>query len=830
MIRFCDREVGCEEYALLTRIGMIDYFVPDHKDDIICVYDNFDTMGYIGMITYDSFRNSIGIDGAIRRECVILNADIWKNTREYFENRSKDVLLPVLNEAGELICFAYEDSDANREIRMLQELQESPDILQFTDIYPEFRCVKIYEFNELAFFFAKYLEKLNIPVEVNGEMWQDFFNGVKCQALDYECLTIYAEGIEGKTRKWKENLLKSVSVEFECIDKIYEANIKNGNIKDADGDFLWLIERLRNEREIVIIGTGIFSLNVCDLLLANDIDIFCFMSEDENLRKYRIVGKKVLSDREISKGTKHPVFLECCAENSAWGFGGVDGYGYRGYQRNRSFFLVKDYIDIPVGNLQNVLRGKNVFLLGNLNLCYYVSHALEVVEDCNIVYWDLLEENLGKDIRMAVTDGEDMRDNDICLLIEPQYYCYGEERCQIIQRKEQFFEKLREKGINNITEYFSNNEVLISIQRYKKEKYTIPCLTPNKIVLNISGHMSGNTFIESILDSHHPDMLMMNSVAVGRILGNMFLICVQLSEEKTENILREFWKIYSAITTDETTLLFSNKGIFSQKMEELLAQKETFTSQELFVMIHMAYEKILGRDISDVQNMLLYHEQREERNPGRINYEAWLCDEKVSGYSIMLTRNAYTRVGSFFRFCTKYDTFFYPRINAWWEHMVYIDEGSKIPDNWKRFRVKFETLKTEPVKTLQGICDEVGLSWSEDFLEDIFIREKEQSADEVINNFNLKPAYNLYEEFFSDFDRFRIDMMFSGVQRQFGYPYVRCLDFSRRQLQEMFLKEFRFERKLAYASDYYKMRYRKDFIDRVRECLQKVRRDELYRI
>ena len=49
-------------------------------------------------------------------------------------------------------------------------------------------------------------------------------------------------------------MLCSVSVEFECVDKIYEANIKARLIKDAEGDSETLLERLRQEKEIVILG------------------------------------------------------------------------------------------------------------------------------------------------------------------------------------------------------------------------------------------------------------------------------------------------------------------------------------------------------------------------------------------------------------------------------------------------------------------------------------------------------------------------------------------------------------------------------------------------
>lgn len=833
MIRFCDREVGCAEYAWLSRIGMLEYFLPDHKEDVICVYDNLDNMGYIGLITYDSYQHSINVDGAIRREYVVLDTDLWKNAREYFDqqigNSTVDVLLPILNVKGELVCFAYEDVKADREIRMLRELQENSNMLQFTDVYSQYKCVKIYEFNELALAFAKYLEKLNIPVEVNGVMWQGFFEGEECQFLNYECYKIYAEGIEGKVRNWRENLLRSVSVEFECIDKLYEANIREGNIKDVGGDFLWLVEKLSDENEIVIIGTGISSLNVWDLLISNGIDIVCFMSEDENDQKYRLFGKKVLSEREVKRNTKHPVFLECCAENSAWGFGGVDRFDYQGYQRNRRFFLIKDYIDIPVGNLQNILKDKNVVLLGNLNLCHNVSHVLELIEGCRVNYWDLLDENLTGEIGITSTDGRNISGEDVCCLIEPLYYCEAEQAQKLRKKKEMYLERLKESKLDNVTNYFSRFEVLISIQKKSNEKYTLPCLTPGNILLNISGHMSGNEFFGSLLDGH-PDILLMNyGIGIQRVIDNIFLFCVQLAEEKSENILSAFWKMYSTIVAEKDDLLLSHKTVFDEKFEELLVYKNYFTSQELFVMFHMAYEKILGRDISDIQNMLLYYEPRSEVGGRRTYYEEWLCDEKVNGSSIMITRNSYIRTGSLFRHLERFQKFFYPKINGLWNHLDYIDEYTKIPDHWKRFRVKFEKIKTSPREMLEYICGELKLPWSDILLKTTMRGNitKYRTGNKEITGFDLEPVYNLYEEYFSDFDRFRLDMVFAPLQKKYDYSYVSCTFFTRRQLQEMFLKEFRFESRLAYASDYWKERYRRDFIDKVEEYFQKERIEEM---
>lgn len=126
MVRFCDREVGCVEYNTLNRGDLLSYFLSGHLDEIVMVYDSFDTMSYIGNITYHSLLFNISINSAIRKEYLILDEDIWRNAREYFDRNDKIYgtvpIIPVVNEAYRVICFAYEDDDANREIHMLREL------------------------------------------------------------------------------------------------------------------------------------------------------------------------------------------------------------------------------------------------------------------------------------------------------------------------------------------------------------------------------------------------------------------------------------------------------------------------------------------------------------------------------------------------------------------------------------------------------------------------------------------------------------------------------------------------------------------------------------
>ena len=784
MLRFCDNEVSCVLDMEMDRHEILDYFFQGHMDDIVCVFDI--DGNYKGRITYHALINTNDISDAVQEDFVVLDQNIWQNARNYFSHYksrlNEHVLLPVVDKAGMLLCFAYEDPDANREIRMLRELSENSDALQFSDLYPQYTTVKIYEFNELAYFFAKYLESQNINVQVAGELWDGFFEGTEHQELADKCMTIYAEGTGRKKADWVDNLLESVCVEFECVDRIYEANIKNQVFKDACGSIEELLKRLEKETEIVILGSGREAQDVYNFLTEHHIDSCCFVNENYGERSHRMFGKEILSSLNARMKYENPVFIECVSEHSSWGFGGVDDYDYMGYKRNEKFFLIRDHIVPNSNSLINLLRKRKVVLIGNVELCARLYHFLSRKKVGILGYLSDEKQNTKHvEIETICMDEIDLNKDVTALYVDSEFFQLIDKQKQN-EKKRNILSWLKGNGLEDYTDYFSHVSSFIEIESQVAEKYTKKFLMPKRIVIGSIELGCGNTFFRYLLEDH-PCIMILDSCELG---NRLFWICVRLSEVRSKQILELFWQICE---TEKQYRGIYNTSAFNEKMQQLLETGDRFSSQELFVMFHITFMYMKGWNLSctDIKKLIIYWEPHHMNRMIEEDFVNWLGMKNIRCDVINVVRNIVMQKGGIkYVYRDLKD-----RRQAYGDMLDYPNIEKKDYLWGDRLVIRFEDLKCDPKRILTEICRQWEIGWSDTLMMTTH-NGKAHSFNEV-TGFDLKPVYNLNETYFSEFDRFRIMLINGPWQKKYGYPYIKITDFTTKELQEMFMKRFRFE-------------------------------------
>lgn len=344
---------------------------------------------------------------------------------------------------------------------------------------------------------------------------------------------------------------------------------------------------------------------------------------------------------------------------------------------------------------------------------------------------------------------------------------------------------MKEKNIDNYTDYFGDMIPFINIEKEVNNKYTTRGLMPKRIVLgSILGH-NGNFFFKALLDSH-PFILWIHYIDLNE---QLFWICVRLSTESAENIPDLFYKLI-----EENTESIVNQPAFIAKLKQLMGCRGRFTSQELFVMFHIAYMHMYGMDVTEdnIKNMVIYWEPHFLSLDKLEECVKWLGIKEVPCDIINVVRNVIPQRGSAIK-------------NPWcYERGIkeaYKEVIRSLPLERKRYEqsdrliVKFEDLKCRTKEVLKEICNRWDLVWS-DMLMQVTWKGQEAVYDDgmqEVRGFDLKPVYNIYESFFSEYDRLKISLLHAPWQKKYRYPYVEPNQFTRKMIQEMFLKEFRFE-------------------------------------
>ena len=740
--------------------------------------------------------NSISISD----NSLFMDGSIWRNCRSFlrgYDQKKNHIidLIPAIDAEGELIAYGYQDDEANRELRMLRELRENEQALQFTDIFPEYQEVIIWGCNELAFFFAEYLKEQGIAVSVIGQYW-NCFGYETCEQNNSlgegTALVIYAEGIPLQNNSLYETVIRSASPEFECIDRIYEANILEGRIRDTIGGLDEFIARLKDEPEIVILGVDRKAQDTYDLLMAHGIDICSFATQ--NKRDEMRLGRRIISIEDAMESLEHPVFLNYTDVHGALGEEWTEYFDYRGYERNKQYFLVRDYADIPTSNLVHVLRGKKVWLTGDPRLCQLLTDYLNLIENGRVTvqYTDLS----GK---ITAEEG------DILCLVVPDYKNGKDiQENKVAERKAILRKKLTEMGFIGHTEYFVCSRCFALIDLYLNrgaEKYTVTELLPKGILIGRIPAFSGNIFMRGIMDGH-PEILSLYLYA--DLYNNMFYYCIRLANIDSDKVMPLFWEMFDTESDRKDTFFFPSPEIFERRAKSLLSLKERFTSQELFVLFYIAYIEMMdNRHISDVSKFIIYWEPHQiDRNEFPF-FALWLEDRKVNGNTILLRRDNMVRTGSIYnenyRFTKQYSIHSMSRLGAF--TTMFLEESVGDGENpeylyWTEYKMRFEDIKTKPVEKLTEICKIMDIAWSDSMLSTTYSGKpvsylpKGGSID-----FDLKPVFNKYEDYLTEYDRFRISIASSPYQKRYGYTYDNCLRFTRREMQEMFLKPFLFDEK-----------------------------------
>lgn len=179
MIRLMDTEAYSIEKDDICREKLFSHFCSKgHNEDFILVYDN---SIYVGYICYQSLLSTVtvGNDGYLVTERYIHRLNdwhIWENLKDMFRNNKTLKYIPICNENGDLLYFAYTDTVGGVMVEpVLQGWLQEGDGTWLKEKFPQMKKVRIYDLNEYGEMLYRILKKCNLRVEIAGEAWGVLF-------------------------------------------------------------------------------------------------------------------------------------------------------------------------------------------------------------------------------------------------------------------------------------------------------------------------------------------------------------------------------------------------------------------------------------------------------------------------------------------------------------------------------------------------------------------------------------------------------------------------------------------------------------------------------
>ena len=214
-------------------------------------------------------------------DTILFNKDIWEQGKRFFAVHRNEKSVPVIDAAGNVVCFAWQDEVANQELRMLNEIMEEHGALQFEELYSKYSGVMIQGCNELAAQLCEYLRKRKIAVILTGKYW-DYLE-IDTEIIDksyHNLLVVYAEGTWEHFNVPCMDATRTSSVEFDCIYQLYMENVRTGKICNAKRSLEQFIQLLK--------GRNVFLLGEADYEMEDAFDLFM---QEEKARESREIDE-----------------------------------------------------------------------------------------------------------------------------------------------------------------------------------------------------------------------------------------------------------------------------------------------------------------------------------------------------------------------------------------------------------------------------------------------------------------------------------------------------------------------------------------------------------
>lgn len=589
-------------------------------------------------------------------------------------------------------------------------------------------------------------------------------------------------------------------------------------------------ERMKESgRPLILYCGGQYGEIAYNSILRYDMEPVCMCDNSPEKFEKDFFNLPILNYNQCKEKYKDAIFLITSESRSTCNII-AQSLEREGKKRDEDYFVFMDfdYKESSFNYLEQIIKRHQVILVGDFFLCKALSEFLDrrnISCKSDILYCSQFKNENDTKIDGG-GDGQTIAALSECKEAYPEaiYFVLCKETEDLIDKyNNKIKEAMYQIGIKNISFYFNHNYTFLTdcLEQPQVEKgrsltetgrrNKIRIEDVDKVLFLFDSDFSGSYFMNTILDSH-PYIL---SLGYNPLQANLWFYIQEIKNKATlEEFPHKLLQCYKGHLDREDRYnfdsTFPDPEKFITEFHSAAEGYEKLNDKQLFISVYIAYHYMIyqeepidkdneGRDIKPV----LYLEPHG-------NFKAypvlgkWLHDNFKNVVYLKLLRNTITRLGSIFRLQTSY--------KGWIElnDVKRIGNLSLETKNFKEYKqnvvaLRFEDIKLYPHETLNYLLDLLEIPWS-DALEETTLNGKPASYSSKGSyqtaGYDLRPVYNTYDEYFSSFDRFRLDLLFHKKQRAYGYPYLDLdlYQFQDSQIESFFKYPYKFEKYMNFTS------------------------------
>ncbi len=320
---------------------------------------------------------------------------------------------------------------------------------------------------------------------------------------------------------------------------------------------------------------------------------------------------------------------------------------------------------------------------------------------------------------------------------------------------------------------------------------------------------AGTTFLANIMDFHSdlitvPDCLLKMNFLVyfqEQLIGKRLNEAISSLRSLSDKNEKKSWIITLLKGKKEIGVKEITSTRFLDELSNVLNNKPMPTPKEWLTGIYLAYSRCRKREFNGRVAPALFVYPHDD-----IFYICGMAREQLDLYFsivsefkyhkiITLIRDPITHAGSTIRFMTKthpnalnangeiqLDPYYCFAFGCFLpKDIFFIKQHPLFPD----MRViRFEDLKLNPEAALSSLAEFLNIPLSSSLYSTTFCgvttQDKNSNGEYLFNGFDTKPVYNEHKEYFSVFDKYRIEMVRSKEYEYYGYKpmYYDAQDFS----------------------------------------------------